>query len=223
MTRAEMLAELRELIDDTVTPYAWSDVRLLAYLAEGQDKFCEDTGYFRDISSFTITTLSGVAAYAIPDRVIQILDIWNGSSKLGKFEERDRTDARSQWFPSGSSPATGAATSWQTDRETGIITVYPVPDDATAGATLVIHAWRYSAEALNDTDAEPEIPSRFHRACIEWAAFKALSHHDKEKQDPVKAAAHAAAYADYKIEGRAALRRYQNQETRVGSAPAYRT
>ena len=48
MTRAEVLAELREVLNDKVSPYGWSDKRLLHFLSLGQDQFCKDTGFFRD-------------------------------------------------------------------------------------------------------------------------------------------------------------------------------
>lgn len=223
MTRAEMLAELRELVDDTVAPYAWSDVRLLAYLAEGQDKFCEDTGFFADRTNYSVTLVAGTESYALDDRVIEVMDVWNGSTKLGKFEERDRTDIPSKWFPYSTASATGLPQCWQTDRETGYITVYPVPTAAEAGTVLTLRVWRYSQYALDATGKEPEIPARFHRACTEWAAFKSFMHHDQEKQDKVKASEHLAEYKMYVASGAVALRRLQGMDTRVGAAPAYRT
>lgn len=223
MTRAEMLAELREVIDDTVVPYAWSDVRLLAYLAEGQDKFCEDTGYFRDASSHNLTLVAGTSSYAIPDRVIQVMDVMDGSTRLGKFEEADRGEAQTPLHSVADIAQSGRPCAWQTDRETGSITLYPTPSADTAGEIFSLRVWRYSTDALNDTGAEPEIPARFQRACVEWAAFKAFTHHDQEKQDKIKASDHLVEYRMYVSDGVVALRRCQGQEIRVGAAPAYRT
>lgn len=223
MTRAEMLAELREVIDDTVAPYAWSDARLLAYLAEGQDKFCEDTGYFRDASTYTLTLVEGAASYAIPDRVIQVMDVKDGNMRLGKFEEADRGEAQTPLHSIADISQSGRPSAWQTDKETGSITLYPTPSADVAGEIFSLRVWRYSVEALNDTGAEPEIPARFQRACVEWASFKAFAHHDQEKQDKIKASHHLDEYRMYVSDGVVALRRYQGQETRVGTAPAYRT
>lgn len=223
MTRAEMLAELREVIDDTVVPYAWSDARLLAYLAEGQDKFCEDTGYFRDASSLKLTLVAGTASYAIPDRVIQVMDVMDGSTRLGKFEEADRGEAQTPLHSVADIAQSGRPSAWQTDRETGSITLYPTPSADAAGEIFSLRVWRYSTDALNDTGAEPDIPARFQRACVEWAAFKAFTHHDQEKQDKIKASDHLVEYRMYVSDGVVALRRCQGQEIRVGAAPAYRT
>jgi len=223
MTRAEMLAELREVVDDTVAPYAWSDARLLVYLAEGQDKFCEDTGFFTDRANYSITLVAGTEGYALDERVIEVMDVWSGATKLGKFEERDRTELPSTWFPYTTSSATGLPQCWQTDRETGYITVYPVPTAAEAGTVLTLRVWRYSRYALDATGIEPEIPARFQRACVEWAAFKAFTHHDQEKQDKIKASDHLNEYRMYVSDGVIALRRFHGQDTSVGTAPAYRT
>ena len=228
MDRAAMLAELRELIDDsTDTHRFWSDSRLLAYLSEGQDKFCELTGYFRDSSSFTLTLESGVAVYPTPDRTIEILDIFNGSKVLGKVLTGETYDA-STWDSLEFSPQSGMPVQWRTDLDTGIISVFPTPGADEDGSVLKLRVWRYSVYDLAgdgaepDVPAAPEIPSRFHRACVEWAAYKAFNHHDAETQDPVKATEHRQFFMDYVHDGRAAFDRTHNVEVRITSNPEYR-
>ena len=230
MTRAQMLTELREVLDESTAQYAWTESTLLGYLAEGQDEFCEQTGYFADFTTHTITLATGVAIYAIPDRVIQILDIWDGTRRLGKFQETDRNQLKPDWDPTVESTLTGRPQRWQTDGETGSITFDRAATSAENGDTLQMRVWRYSEFALDndDTDgegttAEPEIPFRFHRACIEWAAYKALMHHDEEQQDPVKASDHLNSFNDYVRKGKRAMQRYHGLEVRVGTSPAYRT
>lgn len=233
MTREAMLTELRDLVDESATDAKVREATLLSYLAEGQDKFCEETGYFRDIANYTLTLQTNVAVYAIPARAIQVLDIWDGTRKLGHFEERDRAAVATDWDPAQAVSATGKPNAWQTDRTTGYVTFDKTPTAAENGTVLTLHLWRYSRYALDDdavpvqpsgtTTAEPEIPNRFHRACIEWAAYKVFMHHDKEIQDPVKASDHLAAFNAYVLAGKVALRRYQNLETRVGTNSAYRT
>ena len=126
MTRAEMLAELRELIDDTTSTHQlWSDTRLLAYLAEGQDKFCEDTGFFRDKSNFTIELETGVSTYDIPDRVIEVIDIFDGKVKLGKILTGTAEVVYPDW--SEEVETTGRPRYWRTDNDTGMIELSPTP------------------------------------------------------------------------------------------------
>lgn len=215
MNRTETIELLREVLNDSLINGIWDERTLIRYLAEAQDKFCEDTGYFSDISNFTITLQTGVAVYAIPDRVIQILDIWSGSRKLYKI---DIGDDDYEGVDANSTP-----THWRTDRETGIINLYPTPTSDDNGDTLVLQVWRYSQNDFNTADIDFEIPSRFHYGLICYAAYKAMMHHDMEAQDKVKAGEHLAMYQSYVSDGRQALRRYQNMEVRVGSDPAYRT
>ena len=232
MTRAEMLAELRSVLNDSTTNGKFAEARLLRFLAEGQDKFCEETGYFTDLANFKLTLQTGVAVYAIPARVIQILDIWDGTRKLAKVSTGNIYTTQDALY--GYTEATGVPTHWQTDLATGSVQLFPTPTAAENGDLLVLQVWRYSQYDLagdgavpegggDAPDAEPEIPSRFHSACVEWAAYKAFNDHDMETQDPVKAADHLASYRLYVADGRAALQRIQNQETRIGTCPAYRT
>ncbi len=214
MTRDDMLAELQGVLNDSTTSGVWLEATLLGYLAEGQDKFCEQTGYFIDLSTFTLTLQTDVAVYPIPARVIQIIDIWDGQKKLYKELIGEQVYE---------TIVVGPPSRWRTDQETGIIKLTPTPTSDEDGDTLVLQVWRYSEDDLADTGADPEIPSRFRRACIEWAAYKAFMHHDMEAQDPVKASDHLAAFKAYVADGKLALRRYHNQEMRVGSDAAYRT
>jgi hypothetical protein len=224
MTRAEMLTELRETLNDSPTNGAWREALLLSFLAEGQDKFCEQTGFFVDRTNYTVALVADTESYAIDERIIEVMDVWNGATRLGKFEERDRTEGlNNNWFPFTTSARVGVPTCWQTDRETGKITVYPVPTSAEAGTVLTLRVWRYSRFALDATGKEAEIPARFHRACIDWACFRCFSQHDAESFDPQEAARHRQLFDQYVIEGAATFRRLSGIDTRIGIDPAYRT
>lgn len=227
MNRYQMLAELRTVLNEASVPVGsgWTDYTLLGYLSEGQDKFCEDTGFFSDITTFTLTLEEGVSAYAIPDRVIQIMSIWDGSRKLGKVltGETRTENGDDNYYPNTVEVGTPAA--WQTDKETGVVVLTPTPTSEEAGGIYTLQVWRYSLKDLADDTSEvanePEIPSRFHRACIEWAAYKALNHHDMDTQDKVKAQDHFSAFKMYVYDGRTALRRIQNEEVRISCDRAY--
>jgi hypothetical protein len=217
MTRAEMLAELKAVLRETSFDAAWGDLLLLSYLSEGQDKFCEDTGYFVDQTNYNITTVVGTANYAMDARIHKVLDIFYGSTRLGKFQQSDLYDGfdeTSEQFPS----ETSDSYAWQADNDTGYITLYPVP---TSIRTLRLRVWRYARTALDATLGEPEIPARFHRAPIHWAAFRALTHHDMEQQDKVKAGDHLAIYTSIKNEGRTAFERISNREVSMSPSPIY--
>jgi hypothetical protein len=224
MTRAELLTELRETVNDSPTNGAWRESLLLSFLAEGQDKFCEQTGFFVDRSNYTVELVADTESYAIDERIIEVMDVWNGATRLGKFEERDRTEGvGTAWFPFTTSARVGAPSCWQSDRETGKITVYPVPTSTEAGTVLTLRVWRYSRTALDAATGEPEIPARFHRAPLDWACFRCFSQHDAESFDPQEASRHKTQFDQYVIEGASAFRRLSGSDVRVGTDPAYRT
>jgi len=310
-----MLTELLEVLNSETTNGAWSDARLLAYLSEGQDKFCEETGFFVDIANYSLTLVTNTALYAIPARAIQVMNIWYGNKVLGKVQQ-DVILTPDNWPIDLGTTETGMPVQWQTDQTTGFIKLAPTPTVSENGLVLDLHVWRYSRSPLNRMSstitltgtlhagdviaatvsdvvysyvvlgtegtltavatalaavidastafvatasgqvisisalaletststtvvvsgagatvtataadvysASPEIPSQ-QRACIEWAAYKALNHHDMEAQEPVKAQDHKDAFEDYVTDGINAFRRLHNLETRVGTAPAYRT
>lgn len=234
MTRAEMLTELRLVLDDVVLGnYAWSDPTLIGYLSEGQDKFCEETGYFRDTTNYTVTLDTNVAVYDINDRIIQVINVWDGNRRLGKIIQ-DEELVDDEWPSTWDMSTTGPPTHWTTDKDTGVIEFYPTPTADYDGRVLTLQVWRYSRYDLaglgavpegggQAPPAAPEIPSRFQRACIEWAASKARNHKDMDTYDSNKVVEHEANFWKYVSDGRTQFRRHHNIETRVGTNSAYRT
>jgi len=308
MTRTEMLAELKIYLRETSYDAMWGDNLLLSYLAEGQDKFCDETGFFVDATNYTFATVSGTASYALPSRIISVLDVFNASGqRLQHINEDDRylrqqLDRSSyQMRPRTSSliatgTAQGGTTStvtldlaasvvndfyngyiikftndapagirgqqhtitdyvgatkvatvagtpsvlpiatstytiekvvetdqgqpayWQTDYDSGSIKLLPTPVDT---ETMQLRVWRYSRVALDAVGANPEIPIQFQRACVEYAAFRAMMHHDLEKQDKVKATDHLSVFKNYCEDGRKARRRYRSEETMFSTSPNY--
>ena len=225
-----MLAELKRVLRETTYDAAWGDTLLEAYLAEGQDKFCEDTGYFVDHTNYTVTTVVGQADYELDERIIQVMEVWNGTTRLGKFQQSDLGYNRANAWNALDNPVeTSDSYCWQSDLETGVLTLYPTP---TTVRTLNLRVWRYARRPLNtsymnDDDppvsvsVEPEIPKRFRRAPIHWAAFRALSHHDMEQQDKIKASDNLAIYTNIKNEGRTAFERTMGRRVSVSPDPCY--
>lgn len=211
MTRSEVLAELRSMLADTVSPYGWSDDRLMRALALGQTQFCRDTGFFRDSTNYTITTEAGVAAYAVPAEIIEIASIKNGDQEISKA-----------LLPSGDFTP-GPPFIYSLGEDTGKLTLTPTPDGV---YTLKLKVWRSARIPFNHKtgglyDSEMEIAEEFQFAPIEWAASKLLGDHDSERQDPVKAADHAANYKVLKNEGKRAFRRQHGELPTVTANPIY--
>ena len=198
MLRTEALAELRIVLADTQAPYAWSDDRLIGWMSLGQDQFCRDTGFFTDTVTYNISTVANTEAYAIDSRVIKVYDAWYGGTRLRRFYQDQRVV-----LP----PSPGPPISFQTDQQTGMITLWPAPD---AVYTITLDVWRKSKKALTHktltvADGEFEIPEEFHYAPVEWAAHKALNDHDRELQDPTKSAEHKLNYNSIAKDGKRAF------------------
>ena len=209
MTRDEAVAELRFVLADTVKPYSWSDFRLLNFLSLAQDQFCKDTGFFSDFVTYNITTAVNIDSYALDPRIIEVLDVWYLGTKLRHFYQAERVT-----LP----PSPGQPIGWQSDQQTQKITFWPALDKV---YTIPLRVWRKSLQKLSADGAEFEIPEDFHLACVEWAAYKALGDHDRELQDPVKAAEHLANYKIGAREGKLAFQRISGGMGDVIPNPLY--
>lgn len=205
MTTAEMLTEIREVLADELPTYGWSDVRLLAYLNEGQDKFCEQTGYFADRSLISIPTVAGTAVYALDTRIIRTNEVFIGTRRLTKGLGIQ---------PDAEAPE---PTLWQADTDSGMLTVWPTPTDV---VTMKLHVWRYATAELS-LGHDPEIPRTCQRACVEWAAWKAYGHHDAELQDGKEAKQHLAEFARYVADGRVLRHNMTSSDIVVAGDPCY--
>ena len=219
MLRTEILAELREILQDEVEPYGWSDTRLMRLLALGQNQFCRDTGFFADATTFTITTVENQKDYPLDGRIIEIYDVWDGLRKLKHYTQGQVPQIRSNFQLQPLMPI-----SWQTDKQANTFSLYDPP---TGGVVLTLRAWRRPLGAFNHKtaagkfDAEMEIPEDFQFAPIHWAASKALLDHDRELQDPVKSAVHVVEYKKIVHEGEMDFIRRSNGFAAVEPNPHY--
>lgn len=140
MTRAEMVQELRSLIDDMAQPYRHTDTSLLLRLTEGEDLFCFKTGFFLDSTNYTITTLAGVKNYPLPSRFIRVFEVWGASSRLTPFKQGD--------LPFAVSLSTDNTTPqhYQVDQSSGYLTFYEPPE---ADLVFTLRGHRKSRSPLN--------------------------------------------------------------------------
>lgn len=213
MTKAELLAETRSVVKDKVAPYFWSDLRLLRWLAEGQDKFCANTGFWLDKTSYTIVTVLGQQDYVFSSRIISVRSIWDGTREL--VDLTGKTLISSEDFADN---PTQSPVNYRTNLATRTVTFL---EPVSAGVTLTLRAHRKSLVALSAATGEPEIDDDFQLAMVEYAAAKALSDHDAETQDPVKATDHMKNFKAYCKDGARAYRRLTGEYTDVVPNPLY--
>lgn len=218
MDLEQMLTELREVLDESHIDVAWEEPTLLGYLAEGQDRFCEETGYFVDKTNFQLHLVAGQREYPLDDRIIKVKGVFRADgSRLGIYTEYDTFGEfidRSVVI----AVSDGQPTSCQIDSEVGSVIFNSTPTDP---EILTLRVWRYSLEDLAEAGAQPEIPRRLRRALIEYAAFKALSHHDLEQQDPVDAKKHWENFMDYVRRGRRMFIRNRGVDNYVAPDQSY--
>lgn len=214
MTRDQLLAEFRELVDDKAgPPYAWTDLRAFAWMSEGQDEFCKETGFFRDSQSYIITTAAGVQDYPLDPRIIEVEEVWDGLRRLNKFNQGQRPRVMTPEENPNQLPW-----NWQTDKSTGVLTLFEPP---LAGLILNLHVWRKSKRSFVTRDLPLEIFEDFHLAVVEYAAAKAFGDHDRERQDPVKAKDHMANFYAYCARGRKAYVRIMGAPMKVAPNTHY--
>lgn len=196
MTRAALVAEWRKTVGDTVIPYKWDDDMVISALAEGQDVFCEETGFFTDFTTFTQVLTPGTTKYVLDSRIIKVLEVWYGTTRLSPFIQINR--------PVSDTLASCDPYAWQSDQEIGYLTVYPSPISA---ITLAIRAQRYALYSLTHQtagayDKNPEIPERCTRGLIHYAAAMWYGWRDRDEQNHPEANTHMGKFKYYTDRGR---------------------
>jgi hypothetical protein len=218
-TAKALLKELKHVLYESPYDGFWTDAMLYGYMAEGQDRFCADTGYFVDPVNYFLTTVIDQQSYEFSDRIIKILNVYDAGRPLTRFEEQSKeawTNPTVMDYEFSGTRLQG----FQTDFAPGYVTLWPIPVDV---RTLTMRVWRYARKHLcqDGPSTETEIPPQFDRAIIEYAAWKAFNHHDQELQDVLKANDHLAAYKQYVADGVQAFSQLRGSETRVAPSPVY--
>lgn len=153
MTRAEMVQELRSLVDDMAQPYRHTETSLLLRLTEGEDLFCFKTGFFLDNTNYTITTTAGTKTYALPSRFLRIYEVWGVDARLTQFKQGDRP------FAVGLSTENTTPQHYQLDQASGYLTFYEPP---TAGLVYTLRGHRKSRSPLNRTTSTVTLGGTLH-------------------------------------------------------------
>jgi hypothetical protein len=202
----EALGRLKKVLYESDYDGAWGDETLVSYLSEGQDRFCEDTGLIID-PNISFQTEAGVDSYALPSYVKRVLDVHINGLPLTQYDAKHGNVTHHHL---GTNALTGDVMPafYRTDWAPGYITLTSTPRDV---YTVNLRVWRYPKRTFEDCERF-EIPARFHMACIEWAAYKALNHHDMELQDPIKGRDHYGNYMMYVARAKEWLHQLRGQK-----------
>lgn len=193
MNLGELLAETRTELDDKEfdgRDVFWSDTRLVSLLNEGQDVFCEETGFIQDSSSAaaTITGVADTQRYSLHPSIILVrrveLDGYPLVPLVYAQQEDPLWDADMIPEYRATSPVR-----WRSDKDSGKIEFVGTVQ---AGQEFNLSVWRRSLLQLriNNLYGKPEIPVRWHSALMEYACWKAQLKHDAETYNPRAAEGH---------------------------------
>lgn len=211
MNLGDLLDELRRnMLRDTSTAttasqddYLWTDPSLVRYINEAYLKFCQLTEYIQDATTpetCRIVLQEGVRDYALNPAVLRIMSVEHGNLTVPivttDYLQGDRQDSlNTVQFRYMDRPGVVGAVP---DYELGMLKLIGTPTAQDAGTELVLRVTRLPLVlfSLDDTEATPEIPERFHLDMLEWAAFRCLRNHDADGENMAKASAHKTRFND---------------------------
>lgn len=199
--RRNILRDVSDAMSADEADLLWTDPSLTNYINDGYFRFCHLTQYLQDASTPEVTEViltEGVTEYALHPAVITVMsatlgdlllpvvstDVYHGHRPdIASFEK-----VRRETYPGVHAVVP--------DYEVGKLIIVGKPTAEDAGKTLKLRVTRYPLVelSLDNGEAVPEIPSRFHLDMIEWAAFRALRNHDADGENMAKASAHSTRF-----------------------------
>jgi len=173
MTKSELLAFVRVLVMDTVSPYFTSDDSINKYIDEAEREAAERSLYLKTDSSFDIAIHSGTASYDIDELIIFIerLKIQGALKPLIKTTKRELDFQKTSWE---ADVATDPAYPIYYFEERHRITLYPIPAN---DYTLLVDASRRPLESM-------ETPVELHESLAYWPVYRILMNPDIDTYKP---------------------------------------
>lgn len=217
----ELLATFRREIEDTVSPYLWSDAEFLQYLDEAQDDFAAHTRVLT--RQITLPYTASDTFLVVPDYVVDIRRINAPSGqKVSLYNEETWYEARTttdygrrifntQWETDSSEEPEAVITDIVTDQ----IRLYPIP---TVDGSLSLNIYSTPFTTPIDGD-ELEITKKPYQLCILLKVYAlAYKKHDSETFNPELAGQFENNYTEKRMElqHRIDQRRRRPQAVRYG-------
>jgi hypothetical protein len=183
MSISELVSQARtDVLDDSATPYLWSDEQLTRYADEACLEACKRAPLVK--RAYTLNVVAGTAAYSIDASVRQIYlaKLTAFDNPLSHVSEEDLTITIGPSYRL----ITGQPTAFTRRKHT--ITLYPIP---VANDTLVLST---SNTPDDNFDVDDDIDSVYHKGLLHYIAYKAYLLRDADTYNPVKAAEHLASF-----------------------------
>lgn len=182
MTIAELIAAVRtDILDDTVTPYLWSDAQLTRYANEALKEACKRAPLLR--KTYTIRIITGRAEYTLDKSVRTILFAKLNSQTQSLVQSTDTTLSAIdyQWRDLDGVPKAYVRSNYK-------LRLYPNP---TADDVLVLNTTNIPDE---DFDIEDDFDQTYIESLGYWVAYKAYMLNDADAFNPVKASEYRALF-----------------------------
>jgi hypothetical protein len=197
MNTAELLAALREKLDDETAPHLWPDKTLVRYLNNAVREACLRARLLKDdeTSCAALCRLPVVVGQAYVKYPAEILVVRDGRLASGSCEKLWALTAESMdrhrpgWQSTANSPSTPEVMVTDLAQKTLRLVPTPAVDD-----TLYLRVWRVPREqerlSLERKEREPLIQIPDPEELCHWAAYEAYMKHDSDNEDKSAAADH---------------------------------
>lgn len=214
--RTAILRDFSTLVSGP-TDSLWTDDQLVGYIADAERKFCRETFILRDADTpayCQVTLQTGVSRYLLDPLVLAVISArWNTDTfdlrRIGRMLVAEVSPPDNAWFdPSLYAPLSpGRPTAFSTDellvyqsKARAALVIYPAPSATENGTVLNLRVARNTSRTYNlfgaDINGVSEISDDYVYDVLEWAAYRALRHHDTDAGDPSDAATHKTAFED---------------------------
>lgn len=201
-TVASLLTLFRSEVDDTATPYLWSDTEFFQYLNEAQKEFARETRCFKDSVTKSVceSRVRANISYAdIDERIIDIrrAQLASASKPLSVYNMNEMDAA----FVQGDY-GNELAVDWTTSTGTPRIIIKDVTKDKvqlvpqpTVDDTLKMWVIRLPLDEILSDKSSLEISESTHQLLLlDYVKFRAYSKNDADTYDPDQASKYEGAF-----------------------------
>lgn len=202
MSQEQLLADVREELDDEREPYLWSNKRLVGLLNEAVFEANRRMRCIVDRTSEEVCRIPLVADQAEYDLHTSVIVVRRAVLASDRSEALTRvTQATMDRDCSSWRDRTGVPRFLVRPTVKNKIIVAPVP---TAADVLELEVWRDPLESelmdVNSPSDSPEdagIEPQHHKKLVHWAVFRAFMKHDAEAEMPTSAKLHLDMFEAY--------------------------
>lgn len=176
-TSLELISWLREMLDDEVLPYLWTNSYLVRGLNDGEEQACRRAYVLidKDTASICQLTLSAsVGSFVLHSKILQVRRLTIGSSDvpLAQTMKEDLDEMYPAWWSTYGIPER-----FFVDTQ-GRITFYPMPQSLDTAYLEVARLPLYSMNVSGS--CVPEIPEQYHRDLLIWGKRVAYLKNDSD-------------------------------------------